>query len=215
MTARAAALNETATALDLLVAPAWRNAVHWVDVFVGGADDTFRQWPGSVGSLDANADGIRTYRPTQRQWYSATATQTPAALLAPSDRASYFPRGNLTRPPLILSQPYVDAFGRGYLLSLTAAAVSPAGSAKACAPIARRSPPATGSGGAGGRFSSPASTKRAGSAGGGGGAGRAGGGGGAKLVGVKASRSSLRCRSTRSSAARSQADTRSSRLEFW
>ena len=29
----------TAKALDLLVAPAWFDAVNWVDVFFGGADD--------------------------------------------------------------------------------------------------------------------------------------------------------------------------------
>ena len=31
----------------------------------------------------------------------------------------------LEKPPLVLSEPYVDAFGRGYLLSLSAPVVAP------------------------------------------------------------------------------------------
>ena len=113
--------NKTATALDLLVAPAWKVAVHWVDVFIGGKDDTFRQWPGAVGSLDTDADGVRTYRPTSRRWY----TDTEQAYQIWKKPARVGRKDFLETPPLVLSQPYVDAFGRGYLLSLTAPVVAP------------------------------------------------------------------------------------------
>ena len=113
--------EKTATALDLLVAPAWKDAVHWLDVFIGGKDDTFRQWPGAVGSLDTDADGVRTYSPTSRRWY----TDTEQAYQIWKKPARVGRKDFLETPPLVLSQPYVDAFGRGYLLSLTAPVVAP------------------------------------------------------------------------------------------
>ena len=128
MAANEASNKKMATALDLLVAPAWKDAVHWVDVFIGGADDTFRQWPGAVGSLEADsleADARRTYRPTVRPWYADTisAYRRVNIFSNPTSRADF-----LEKPPLVLSEPFVDAFGRGYLLSLTAAAIAPQGS---------------------------------------------------------------------------------------
>lgn len=114
--------NKTATALDLLVAPAWKDAVHWVDIFWGGTDDTFRQWPGAVGSLEADVDGLRTYRPTARTWF----TETVSAYERMENKPSRVSRETfLEKPPLMLSEPYVDAFGRGYLLSLSAPVVAP------------------------------------------------------------------------------------------
>ena len=97
-----------------------------MDIFIGGIDDTYRQWPGAVGSLEVDANGVRTYRPTTRRWF----TETELAYRRMNNKPSRVSRGTfLEKPPLVLSEPYVDAFGRGYLLSLTAPVVAPQGSA--------------------------------------------------------------------------------------
>ena len=98
--------------------------MHWVDIFIGGIDNTFRQWPGAVGSLEADVDGLRTYRPTARTWFTGTVSAYGRTdrYNNPISRETF-----LEKPPLVLSEPYVDAFGRGYLLSLTAPVVAPRG----------------------------------------------------------------------------------------
>ena len=97
-----------------------------MDIFIGGIDKTYRQWPGAVGSLKADANGVCTYDPTTRSWF----IETELAYGRTDNKPSRVSRETfLEKPPLVLSEPYVDAFGRGYLLSLTAPVVAPQGSA--------------------------------------------------------------------------------------
>jgi hypothetical protein len=68
---------------------------------------------------------VRNYDWSTRAFYTeavASASSTPALLFTPRSRASFLPT-----PPSTVSAPYLDLFGRGYLMTLTAPVVSSAG----------------------------------------------------------------------------------------
>ena len=117
------AVNQTSV-LDVFAKEAFGTRTAWVDTFVSGvtADPgpaLFRQYPGAVGSLDATSDGTRTYDPSTRSWY--TRVESAGALDA-TTTSEYLPQR-----PMYLSSPFLDQFGRGYLLTVAAPIVGPNG----------------------------------------------------------------------------------------
>ena len=97
-------------------------AAAWVDVYVAGLSSStpiFRQYPGAVGALNAGSSGARTYNPTQREWYKDVL----AAGALPSTFTSEYQASR----PMIIAEPYIDQFGRGYLLSVSGPVVDGTG----------------------------------------------------------------------------------------
>ena len=118
---------ERSSILDVFVKRAWTLRPQWVDVFVSGlaSPAIFRQYPGAVGSLDAaapDANGVaaRTFDPSTRGWY----TSTIGVPRLPSTTVGEY----LPPRPMLATAPYLDSYGRGYMLSITAPIAGPDGS---------------------------------------------------------------------------------------
>lgn len=120
-----AQINRTSV-VDTLVKEAWKERSAWLDVYLAGFSSTtplLRQYPGAVGSLEVAAGTTtRSYDPTTKGWYKQVV-----------DGAKYPARTTnvyLAKRNMIISAPYVSDFGRGYLVSVSAAVVGPSGVAE-------------------------------------------------------------------------------------
>ena len=117
------AMIDGTSTLDWLSRPGWAPKTAWIDSFVAGLDTRkplFRQYPGAVGNLDASGNE-RTYNPATRAWYTQTAASGSAQELRATSS------GFLAHRPMTITPPYVDLFGRGYLLSVSCPVADAAG----------------------------------------------------------------------------------------
>lgn len=74
-----------------------------------GSSRLFRQYPGFVGDL-SHAGGYRTYDPRDRAWFSSHISK-PIVNMDNDDLGQY---------EMEVTEPYLDSFGNGYLISITA-----------------------------------------------------------------------------------------------
>lgn len=113
--------------LDAYIKAAYPVRESWVDSFVAGfgggspSPPLFRQYPGAVGNLstDGSSAERRTYDPTTRGWYTSTTSAYGDTL--PSRTLDE----KLPPLPRVISPPYLDRFGRGYLISVTTPVIGP------------------------------------------------------------------------------------------
>ncbi|CAK0875431.1 unnamed protein product [Prorocentrum cordatum] len=76
----------------------------------------YRQFPGFVMDL-TEKNGVRTYDPKDRDWFSSWKDRTPYQM-STSDVGRYVTE---------VTAPYLDRFGNGYLISLTASVPTDSG----------------------------------------------------------------------------------------
>lgn len=125
MLAAEATAVEMTSHMDTYMPTAWANVGDWVDAFVATPIGLFRQYPGAVGDLLHDDSGARTYNPSQQAWYLDTKPHL-ADWLAVS-RQTRNTASWLGRPPTVIGKPYVDKFGRGYMLTITSLATDALG----------------------------------------------------------------------------------------
>lgn len=117
------ALNGTSTS-DWFTPAGWAAKTAWVDTFLAGVDvgrPIFRQYPGAVGALNVTrGTSVRSYNPATRGWYRNVVSR--GALPAVSSSSAFLPAR-----PMVIEPPYIDAFGRGYLLTISCALAGPDG----------------------------------------------------------------------------------------
>ena len=115
-------INRTSVA-DHLWVEAYERRQAWVDAFVaidcGPSPPIYRHFPGAVGSRAVSSGNARSYDPTGRPWYTSTlsASQPPAI-------GTWAYREHL---PMSLTEPYLDAFGRGYMITISTPVAGPNG----------------------------------------------------------------------------------------
>ena len=71
-----------------------------------------------MGNLDASSNGARTYDPTSRGWYTRISSGGASAVAADA----YQPHRAKT-----IVEPYIDRFGRGYLITIGCVLAGPDG----------------------------------------------------------------------------------------
>lgn len=116
-------------------------AIGGVHADAEGYAHAYRQYPGGVGSLNSSG-GVRVYDAARRGWFQSAVARCRAGIEAnqksraaaqrPSDGARFAPhapslgranspaitRADYVPPPTVqISGPYLDAFGRGFLIS--------------------------------------------------------------------------------------------------